>query len=73
MSKSADLKRSEEAKRRRVLVESPPGLGLQSGDIEVQPPGLGDLKAKPGQPEGVGQPEGAGAKARDTRSRSPKK
>ena len=30
--------KEEEAKRRRVLVEAPPGLGAQSSDMEVQPP-----------------------------------
>ena len=59
--------KEEEAKRRRVMVETPPGLAIPP-DIEVQPPGLGTQKGNKPDP-----PEGVGAKDRDTRSRSPKK
>ena len=59
--------KEEEAKRRRVNVENPPGLGLPS-DMEVQPLGLGSQKSdKPDQPEGMGN------KDHKARSRSPKK
>ena len=42
--------KEEEAKRRRVQVETPPGLG--SGDVQSQPPGLGTQPPRAGQPEG---------------------
>ena len=66
----------EEAKRRRVQVETPPGLGPQAGDVQSQPPGLGSQPPRAGQPEGSdgrGQSGGGDGNGRDTRSRLPKK
>ena len=60
--------KEEEAKRRRVQVETPPGLGTHQSGSEPQPLGLGsqqDVKAA--------QPHGLEDKSRDSRSRSPKK
>ena len=60
--------KEEEAKRRRVQVESPPGLNPSPlGNAQLQPPGLASAKAHSSD-----QPEGS-EKDREGRSRSPKK
>ena len=59
--------KEEEAKRRRVHVESPPGLVPPMDTANLQPPGLANVQVnKPDQPEGS-------EKDRAGRSRSPKK
>ena len=59
--------KEEEAKRRRVHVESPPGLVPPMDTANLQPPGLANAQVnKPDQPEGS-------EKDRVGRSRSPKK
>ena len=60
--------KEEEAKRRRVQVESPPGRGTQQSGSEFQPLGLGNQ-----QDTKAAQPHGLEDKGRDSRSRSPKK